>query len=299
MIDKTATELNIWANPSDRDRLLTTLQQQQSVQIDVPFYTRSGDVREGMASFEQIDLNGTPCLLGMIYDITERKQSEREQWQQMQLAALRAQVGEALAEGESLQEMLNQCAIALCEYLDAAFARIWLLDEVDQVLILQASAGLYTHLDGAHSRIAVGQFKIGCIAQNRQPHLTNQVLQDPHISDRAWAEQEGIVAFAGYPLVLQDKLLGVIALFARHPLSERVIKEIETVASTIAVGIVRKLAEDALRKTTERERAVALVLQRMRETLDLETIFRTTTAELRQVMECDRNCLNPCKREPI
>ncbi|MBF2077649.1 MAG: GAF domain-containing protein [Synechococcales cyanobacterium T60_A2020_003] len=292
VINKTAAELKIWANLSDRDRLLTTLQQQQhSVQLDVPFCTRSGDVREGMASFEQIDLNGTPCLLGMIYDITERKQVEREQQQQMQLAALRAEVGEALASGDSLQEMLNQCVIALCEHLDAAFARIWLLDEVDQVLVLKASAGLYTHLDGAHGRIAVGQCKIGRIAQNRQPHLTNQVLQDPHISDRAWAEREGMVAFAGYPLVLQDKLLGVVALFARHPLSERAIKEIASVASTIAVGIVRKLAEDALCKTSERERAVARVLQRMRETLNLETIFRTTTAELRQVMECDRTLI--------
>ena len=39
--------------------------------------------------------------------------------------------------------------------------------------MLRASAGLYTHLDGPHSRVPVGQFKIGRIAQSRRAHLTN------------------------------------------------------------------------------------------------------------------------------
>ncbi|MBD2363725.1 PAS domain S-box protein [Anabaena minutissima FACHB-250] len=49
-----------------------------------------------------------------------------------------------------------------------------------------------------------------------------------------------------------------------------------------------KQAEAALRESIERERAIAQVIQRMRQTLDLETIFTATTAELRQVLHCDR-----------
>jgi hypothetical protein len=37
-------------------------------------------------------------------------------------------------------------------HLDAAFARIWTLNEEEGLLELQASAGIYTHLDGPHSR---------------------------------------------------------------------------------------------------------------------------------------------------
>lgn len=221
---------------------------------------------------------------------TERalQQSQAEQQQQMRLAALRADIGTALTEGETLQDMLNRCAIALHEHLDAAFARIWTFNEAEQVLTLQASAGMYTHLDGNHSCIPVGQFKIGRIAQSRQPHLTNQVTTDPHISNQEWAKREGMVAFAGYPLIIQNRLLGVVALFARHSLADRTLKEIASVASAIAIGIDRKRSEDALRQTAERERAATHVLQRMRETLDLKTIFQTTTEELRQVMGCDR-----------
>lgn len=49
-----------------------------------------------------------------------------------------------------------------------------------------------------------------------------------------------------------------------------------------------KRAEAALRESIERERAIAQVIQGMRQTLDLETIFTSTTAELRQVLNCDR-----------
>src|SRR5258708_2105368 len=74
---------------------------------------------------------------------------------------------------------------AAVKHLQAAFARIWTLNENANVLELQASAGLYTHLDGAHSRIPVGKFKIGKIAGERIPHLSNSVIGDPRAM--SWA----------------------------------------------------------------------------------------------------------------
>ncbi len=50
----------------------------------------------------------------------------------------------------------------------------------------------------------------------------------------------------------------------------------------------RKKAEEALQESVQRERALSQVIQRMRQTLDLETIFAATTRELRQVLKCDR-----------
>ncbi len=290
VIDRTCAELQIWINLTDRDRLIQDVQQ-QSVQLDLPFRIRSGEIRQGMASFEKIELQEKVCLLSMIYDVTERKQAETEQLQQMQLAALRADIGTAVAAGKSLQDMLNRCAIALHEHLDIAFARIWTLDEFEPILNLQASAGIYTHLNGSHSRIPIGQFKIGRIAQQRQPYLSNQVTTDPQISNQEWAKREGMVAFAGYPLMVNNRLLGVMAVFSQNSLPKNLFEEMALVASAIAVGIDRKLSEDILRQTAARERAVALVLQRMRESLDLQTIFYTTTVELRQAIQCDRTLI--------
>ena len=65
--------------------------------------------------------------------------------------------------------MLQICAVAIVQHLDAAFARIWLLNNDNKVLELKASAGLYTHLNGEHARIPVGSFKIGLIAAVQNP----------------------------------------------------------------------------------------------------------------------------------
>lgn len=50
----------------------------------------------------------------------------------------------------------------------------------------------------------------------------------------------------------------------------------------------KKQAELALKEIAQREKAIATVIQRMRQTLDIETIFTATTEELRQAIKCDR-----------
>jgi two-component system sensor histidine kinase/response regulator len=50
----------------------------------------------------------------------------------------------------------------------------------------------------------------------------------------------------------------------------------------------RKKAEEALRESAEREKAMSAVIQKMRQSLDIQTIFAATTSELRQVLNCDR-----------
>jgi PAS domain S-box-containing protein len=137
-----------------------------------------------------------------------------------------------------------------------AFARVWTLDEEEDVLELQASAGMYTHTDGLHSRVPVGSFKIGLIAQERQPHLTNDVLDDPRVHDKEWARREGMVAFAGYPLIVEGRVVGVMALFARQEVAEDTLEALASVADVIAQGIQRKRAEEELTESRERYRAV-------------------------------------------
>ncbi len=184
--------------------------------------------------------------LGVATDVTERKQAEQVLAEQLKISSFTADVGIALTQNRSLPATLQTCTDAVVCHLNAAFARIWTLNEDENVLELQASAGLYTHLDGAHSRIAVGEFKIGLIAQERQPHLTNSVQADARIGDKEWASREGMVAFAGYPLIVDNQLVGVIAIFARQELTESTLIAFASIADSIALGIKRKQTEIAL-----------------------------------------------------
>lgn len=53
----------------------------------------------------------------------------------------------------------------------------------------------------------------------------------------------------------------------------------------------RIAAQAKLQQAAEREQATALVIQQMRQSLDLNTIFRATTEELRQAIQCDRTLI--------
>lgn len=50
----------------------------------------------------------------------------------------------------------------------------------------------------------------------------------------------------------------------------------------------RKQAESALRESAQAEQAIARSIDRIRQSLDIDTIFQTTTSELRQTIKCDR-----------
>lgn len=166
---------------------------------------------------------------------------------QANLLAFRAAIDTTLLHNAPLQVMLQHCTEIVVEYLDAAFARIWTTNAAGNLLELQASAGLYTHLNGAHQSVAVGQFKIGLIAEECRPHLTNDVLTDPRVGDKAWAAREGLVSFAGYPLfVANSQVLGVIALFARQPLPITVLEALKIVSHEISLGLWRRRTEMAL-----------------------------------------------------
>jgi PAS domain S-box-containing protein len=218
--------------------------------VELPGLHRDGHEIPVEIAFSEYARNGKRYFTGIIRDITERKRAEEAQAERSRLATLGADIGTALTQGDSIRDMLQRCAETLVKHLDAAFARVWTLDRAETVLELQASAGMYTHLDGEHSRVPVGRFKIGLIAEERKPHLTNSVVGDERVGDQAWAEREGMISFAGYPLIVDNRLVGVMGMFARHTLTEAALEAMESVANGIALGIERKRAEQTLREQT-------------------------------------------------
>jgi signal transduction histidine kinase len=193
---------------------------------------------------DQAEIEG---VILVFRDITERHREEKLKDRRARNAALTAAIGLAFSQRRTLPEMLSASTDAIVHHLDTAFARIWTLDAESNVLELQTSSGIYTHIDGPHRRVPVGAFKIGRIAEEKKPHLTNDVQHDPDVSDQAWANREGMVAFAGYPLLVESRLLGVIALFARQPLADDTLEALTLVADVISLGIDRKRSEEVLK----------------------------------------------------
>ncbi|MEX0818948.1 MAG: PAS domain S-box protein, partial [Pirellulaceae bacterium] len=209
--------------------------------------------------------NGKLEIQVVCRDVSARKKAERELQRHVRHAEFTASVGLALSQVPTLPEMLQGCAEAMVAHLDAAFARVWALNEQEGVLELQASAGAYTRLDGTHARVPVGQKKIGRIAATKLPHLTNSVYDDPQIGDRDWAKAQGFMSFAGYPLLIEDRCVGVVAMFACEALEQDTLQHLAMAANGMAQNIERKQSETILAELN------ATLEQRVRErTLELE-----------------------------
>ena len=212
---------------------------------------KSGEQFPIELSLSQSEENDDLFYCGIIRDITERKKSEILLIERNRMLALEAEVRQVLSQNQKLPVLLQGCAEAIVQHLDARFARIWTLDSDEQMLELQASAGRYTHVNGPHSRVPVGQLKIGRIAAEKKPLLTNSVIGDPHITDQEWARQEGLVAFAGYPLLRNEEVVGVMALFSRNPLTDWTLKNLGMVAHHITTEIERQNATKAHQNIAE------------------------------------------------
>ncbi len=257
---------NFWlsiVHPEDRERAAAAARRKFETGSGVSVFRwmrkDGGVIHVEAHSVSVRDAGGRPVgMRGVTMDVTARKVAEEELNRRVRQAVLGADVGVALAEsGGSLRQVLQHCMEAVVRHLDAAFARVWTLNDAENVLELQASAGIYTHLDGAHGRVPVGKFKIGQIAEARKAHLTNSVVGDPRVGDQEWARREGMTAFAGYPLIVGERLVGVLAMFSRRALPEDTLAALASVANVIAQGIERRRAEERLAELLyERERTL-------------------------------------------
>jgi len=77
LIGKSTTELDVWADPADRDRYVALLRKQGRVlNLEASFRIKSGETRDALVSGEVIELHDGRYILGVIRDITERKRAE-------------------------------------------------------------------------------------------------------------------------------------------------------------------------------------------------------------------------------
>lgn len=172
--------------------------------------------------------------------IAERRAIEIEREEVQKLTQLHGEVGNAVAESSSQSEMLHRICWAIVEHLGASFARVWTLDTSGKRLDLRASAGSEESLDDAHATIAIGDNTIGKIAADASSYYTNEI-DGSSPSDIRSGVGSGMVAFAGYPLVADDRLIGVVAVFAKHSLSDHGFDALEAISKITANGIVRHL----------------------------------------------------------
>jgi PAS domain S-box-containing protein len=171
------------------------------------------------------------------------------------------QINQALLVCKSLDQLARVVTDGLVGRFGGFFARLWLRRPGDlcstcvlasqcptkvDCLHLVASSGHYTHIDGGHQRVPVGAFKIGLIAQGRGKTISNDVVNDERVHDRAWAAKLGLRSFVGFPLRRGDEVIGVVAMFSRHILHRHVLDALDLLSHSIVSAITSVEQREAL-----------------------------------------------------
>ncbi len=217
-------------------------------------------------------------IVAISRDITEQKQAEADLLEQrcsahaslMRLSNLAAKVGVVLAKGGTLPVMLQHCIEEIVQQLYLSSAAVWTLNSGSGQLEQQAVSG---------QLIPLNSELINLVAQTRQPYLSSESqaeldssLLSPH--------------FSGYPLVVEDRLVGVIALLGNQSLTEEAHGIFNGIASALAVAIDRCWARSE--SLCRRKSLLFDLTVQIRNSLELDTILETVVQSIHNVLQIDQ-----------
>jgi PAS domain S-box-containing protein len=185
---------------------------------------------------------GRPQFAGLLHDISERKSHEAATLERNRLSAFSRDVGIAFTEAGSLAAMLELCAQLIVAQLGAVLAQIWTPRQQEDRLEIIASAGHSPWDVGSDAGQPARFFDLDAVVRARSTIATNALIDDPR-ANREWAAANGVVSFVGYPLIVGERIVGVIAMFGRAPFSDATVQAIAYIANAVASAIVRDRSE--------------------------------------------------------
>jgi PAS domain S-box-containing protein len=76
-VGRTSLELGLWAEQNDRQRMLDALQHDRLNQLEVRLHSRDGSVSHNLLFGGEIELDGCPCLVLTVRNITQQRIQEQ------------------------------------------------------------------------------------------------------------------------------------------------------------------------------------------------------------------------------
>jgi signal transduction histidine kinase len=157
-----------------------------------------------------------------------------------------AEVGAALTAAGSMSQGLEQCAQIFARYATDATVQIWSLNETTNTFELEAQAGAQALARANGESVKLAEHEIWRVAKRGTPYLFNYGQTRTDFEDAQWAAREGIEAFAGHPLIVENRVIGVLAAFGASAFSKDLLEAFASVSVALAQFVARKRAREQL-----------------------------------------------------
>lgn len=212
----------------------------------------------------------------------QTKKKEQSSYDLLRLSCLTKEISTLLITETTLSNMLQQCLTLFATYIDSELFGIWNFNKDKRTLELESSTGFNTTIGNFYSRITIGSGLVGHVGQVQQPYLTNTLDKDLLISgkellEKELLEKELLTAFAGYPLIVCRKLIGVLAIFSKKPLLETTFQALLPTIQILALGLEHRQVQQQVSHSNillNYTQDIAIVID-----LEDQIIFWNKTAE--------------------
>jgi PAS domain S-box-containing protein len=194
-------------------------------------------------SHKQVD----KVLDSMQFLIKKHQQAKEDLIERSHHARLGGDIGFALTQSETLQELLDCCAEAIIQHLNINSVYFWIVDYQGKSPETILKSWSHKNEETAKKfQDILEYFNIETIVETGHPCLIDNFLYLPKSTDISLKHIP--LSFVGYPLKIDEKVVGVIAFLANHTFSQNILNTIRGITDQIALGIQHKQNELILQK---------------------------------------------------
>ena len=166
-----------------------------------------------------------------------------------------------------MDHLLREIAQAAATLMQAPLVGFFIADETTQTLEVRAVSDAAMGADFPVETLRFGKGAVGWVANHQRPLHLPDIFADDRSVGRDWAQAHSLRSFLGVPVLLETRLLAVLALHGREPLEvgpeEQVLLDNFVAQAAVAIRNASLYADEADARTAaevevaERQRAEA------------------------------------------
>ncbi|RPJ08802.1 MAG: ANTAR domain-containing protein [Deltaproteobacteria bacterium] len=181
-----------------------------------------------------------------------------------------SEISQAISSDQYLDDILRLVVTVTANVMDSKICSLWLLDEKEKVLRIRATQTISEEYLKERS-LKIGEGVVGHVAQQKKPLAILNVLKEPRYKEKELARNEGLVSMLSVPLIVKDKVIGVINCYTSYPheFTETERTVLTTVANQAAICIENtelmvktKVIQEELETRKLVERAKGILMNR-------------------------------------
>jgi signal transduction protein with GAF and PtsI domain len=148
------------------------------------------------------------------------------------------EISKAITSDLYLDDILTLVVTVTAKVMDSKICSLWLVDEKEKVLKLRATQTISKEYLKERS-LKLGEGVVGHVAKSMTPMRIYNVLKEPRYKEKDLALKEGLSSMLSVPLVVKDKVIGVINCYSQKPhhFTDLEVNLLTTVANQAAVAI--------------------------------------------------------------